>query len=225
LLLTLSAGCGGGSGGPRTTATPTPAPTASSTPTPTPTPVVNERRTINLIPFRDPWLSARERFLDIDDRPFSATFKRDFRYRAGQVTLEYQTAPAEPYFVGRLRADGLKPNFAYQLKLAGKPQNGSRGWGEQGDERANQALGHAARWWNDSLQRNTSDSFVDENNARPPAERDSIYGYHYIGSFVTNAQGNADVEVVGQNSFHIVWQGQATNHAQTNRARNVSDWK
>lgn len=163
-------------------------------------------RSLFLVPFRDPNPAARQRWLDIDDRPFSAAFERDFRYSRSRVALFYDPAPSTPYFVGRIQARGLKPNFAYQLKLAGKPAHGSRGWGERGDDRANEALGRAARWWNDSTQSNTSDFAWNRNLELPPDQRDSIYGYGFLDDFVTDSAGSADVSFNGAHALHITWQ-------------------
>ena len=116
-------------------------------------------RTVGLIPFRDPWTAAQARYRDIDDNPLNDFYVKSwsneaFKYSAGQVALTYDSAPAVPFFVGHIQARGLKPNFAYQLKLAGKPANGaakgSRGWGEYGDDLSNERLGKVGRWWCES---------------------------------------------------------------------------
>lgn len=163
-------------------------------------------RSVFLVPFRDPNRAARQRWLDIADRSYSAAFERDFRYEKSQVALFYPSHLDTPYFVGRIRARGLKPNFAYQLKLAGKPQQGPRGWGIGGDDRSNQALGRASRWWNDSSQTNVGDYDWDRNLETAPALRDSIYGYHFLGEFVTDANGDADLSFRGAHAYHIAWQ-------------------
>ena len=189
LPLCALAGCGGGgsSGSP-----------ANATPA---------TRLVALVPFRDPWTRASQRWLDIDDRPFSASFTNSFGYSSSQVTLSYQTNPTQPYFIGHIEARGLKPNFSYQLKLAGKPRDGSRGWGARGDDRANEAIGRATRWWNDSTQSNTDDAaFEAKYKNVAPANRQSIYGYDYMGEFVTDSNGNASVDFDGSKAYHIVWQ-------------------
>ncbi len=163
-------------------------------------------RSVFLVPYRDPDRAARQRWLDIADRSFSAAFERDFRYEKSQVALFYPSHPDTPYFVGRIRARGLKPNFAYQLKLAGKPQHGPRGWGIAGDDRANELLGRASRWWNDTIQANVDDYDWNRNLELAPAVRDSIYGYHFLGEFVTDANGEADHSFRGAHAYHIAWQ-------------------
>lgn len=169
-------------------------------------------RSITLIPFNDPWAQVQQRWLDIDDQPYSSNFAREFSYEAGQVQLSYDPAPSKPYFVGHIEARGLKPNFSYQLKLAGKPQNGSRGWGQRGDDRANEALGRATRWWNDTTQSNTDDAGFNINKKRAPEDQDTIYGYSLLGEFVTDADGKASVDFNGAYAYHIVWQHKQETH-------------
>jgi hypothetical protein len=169
-------------------------------------------RSLSLVPFTDPWPTAKQRWRDIDDQPYASQFRTDFKYTGSQVTLSYEPNPNKPYFVGHIEAHGLKPNFSYQLKLAGKPVNGSRGWGEKGDDRSNTAIGFATRWWNDTLEQNTTDEGFNENKALAPADQQTIYGYDYMGEFVTDASGNASVDFTGAFAYHIVWQDKQDNH-------------
>lgn len=157
--------------------------------------------------FADPWPLASPRFLDIDDNAFSSAYRSGFRYAGKSVSLTWETRPAGKVFRGRLRATGLKPNFAYQLKLIGKPVKGPRGWGAQGDDAANEAIGRAGRWWNDTTQANALDA---EYSARyknqTPGAADTVYGYLFMGVLVTDASGNLDAPFVGDKSYHITWQ-------------------
>ncbi|RYG73666.1 hypothetical protein EON80_03125 [bacterium] len=163
-------------------------------------------RSISLIPFNDPDNQSQQRWLDIDDRPYAPDFRNVFRYKAGQVILSYDPNPEKPFFIGHIEAQGLKPNFAYQLKLAGKPVNGGRGWGEKGDDRANEAIGRVTRWWNDSTQANSNDTQFNANQKLDPENQASIYGYDFMGEFVTDQNGNASVDFNGSKAYHIVWQ-------------------
>jgi hypothetical protein len=164
-------------------------------------------RSVNLVPYRDPWQHAQPRFMDIDDRPFSDSFADSFSYTSADVTLFYNPTPSQPYFIGKIRASGLKPNFAYQLKLVGKPQFGERGWGSAGDDFSNEAIGRAARWWDDSQQSNTNDSGFNSKYKEPTeAQKQTVYGYLFMGNFVTDASGNAEHDFTGSKSYHITWQ-------------------
>ena len=189
--LCLLPGCGGGSGS-----------SGMSSPSGFRSPV-----TLNLVTYRDPWAASRPRFWDIDDRPFDDFLAKGFSYARANVELTYDAAPETPFFKGHLRASGLKPNFSYQLKLAGKPRDGARGWGNFGDDVANERIGRIGRWWDDENQFNATDSYFDINykNATP-ATRTSVYGYHLMAIAVTDSDGNVDVDFDGSGSFHVTWQ-------------------
>ncbi len=170
--------------------------------------------TASFAPANDPWPLARERWLDINNNPFNAWLTNGqpnggFSYGNAQVQLTFDGAPAVPYFVGHIRASGLKPNFSYQLKLVGKPERGTRGWGTLGDDLSNERIGKAGRWWCDSShasQTNFDDAhFYRYYKYAPPGREHNIYGYHYMGEFVTDGKGNADVDISGQYSYHITW--------------------
>jgi len=205
---------------------------------------------IPLVAYQDNWSLAVERWWDIgayrsgsrdhfnqfNDWVAANTSNHKFDYaaRAAGVVLTYDRKPGVPYFVAHLSARGLKPNFAYQLKLAGKPVNGPRGMGTQsssvlaasrrpnaaaiyrevrdargaptavnGDDWSNQQLGYAGRWWNDSAasgDTNAVDDSVYQSNSR-----DTIYGYLFMGVFITNKAGNAEWDIRGNRSYHVTW--------------------
>jgi hypothetical protein len=170
--------------------------------------------TVDMAPMTDPWPAARERFYDIDNNPFNAWITNGapnggFSYGNARVQLIYDRAPGVPYFVGRIEASGLKPNFAYQIKLLGKPKSGRRGWGSLGDDRSNERIGYAGRWWCDSshsTQTNFDDShYVNFYKRASAANKHDVYGYQFMGDFVTDAQGRASVAISGQYSYHITW--------------------
>lgn len=172
-------------------------------------------KTCALVPFRDPWQAARPRWWDINDQPLSNFLQNgQFVYNHQQIVLSYNVAPAVPYFVGHIAAQGLKPNFAYQMKLAGKPQYGERGWGQYGDDAASERLGQAGRWWDDSCLPpgpNLDDAYYAAHyQCAGLAQRRTIYGYLYLGAFVTDEQGNANLEVASCSSYHICWQDKQT---------------
>lgn len=154
---------------------------------------------------------AKPRFWDIDDQPLQEFIDTgQFAYTNQQVILTYATQPTNPYFVGHIQAKGLKPNFAYQMKLLGKPVYGERGWGKFGDDLTNERLGKAGRWWEDVAAPpgpNIDDAYYEANYKDAPIEQKrTIYGYLYMGAFVTDEQGNADVDFSSQYSYHICWQ-------------------
>jgi len=177
----------------------------------------------------DSWNKAAPRWRDIGNNAFSSAFRAGFSYQSGSVVLTYPRSPDAKTFSAHISARGLKPNFAYQLKLAGKPVSGPQGWGTAhsyisastngsgatpvshdvagtpvgGDDWTNQQLGYAGRWWDD-----TNAPFTNLDNAYFQANypNHTVYGYLFLGDFITDASGNAETDVSANNSFHITWQ-------------------
>ncbi len=185
--------------------------------------------TLKLQPVADVWARAEPRWRDIANVPYDAAFRAAFSYAKSDVKLTYRRALETPYFIGHISARGLKPNFAYQMKLAGKPVGGPQGWGTMrsyiaanslgmdasaravkfigsavsGDDWANQQLGYANRWWDDTLAPSTN---ISDAHFRANSPAHTIYGYLFLGVFVTDAEGNAETDVRGDGSYHITWQ-------------------
>jgi len=168
---------------------------------------------------QDPWPSARERWWDIsntNEQQFDAFLGLDgsqpYSYaNNAQVTVSYDARPSQPYFIGNIKATGLKPNFAYQIKLLGKSVKGTRGFGAGGDDLGNERLGYAGRWWCDSShssQTNFDDSHYLNFYKNAPANGNAVhnmYGYIYMGNVVTDSLGRANQNFTGKNSYHITW--------------------
>lgn len=175
-------------------------------------PANSANRTLTLVPYRDPWKEARPRWLDIANGRLHQFIKNfntpaGFYYRAGQVTLSYDPQQSGGVFRGHLAARGLKPNFAYQIKLCGKPVFGRGGWGKQGDDEGNARLGLAGRWWDDTVQKNGWDEYYRSLYIKAPLERrHTMVGYLFAGDFVTDEQGNADTDFAIEKPLHITWQ-------------------
>lgn len=192
---------------------------------------------VRLATYADPWLAAVPRERDIANNLFAAGFGNAFDYGRASVTLSYARTAAS-YFRGHLAARGLKPNFAYQLKLAGKPVSGNRGTGTassyveadslfpgarpilhtvrdvggkalpvNGDDWTNQQLGYAGRWWDDTNPPSTN---LDDAYFQANYPRHTVYGYIFMGDFVTDAAGSADVDIAADHSYHITWQDAQT---------------
>ena len=223
---------------------------------------------IPLGPYWDPWSLSQNRWWDIASYKsgtdfynqyngfgpfnFNATTSEydtaSFKYGTnGTVTVSYDTAPNVAYFVAHISATGLKPNFAYQMKLVGKPVSGSpddttkkgRGFGPytkrsvtkgvisvadgNGEDWANETIGKIGRWWNDSLQGSSTNAVTDSvfDSTYP---NETIYGYIFMGDFVTDAQGNAEVDITGQNNYHITFQNWQTG-GDVRMVQNGSPWQ
>jgi hypothetical protein len=172
---------------------------------------------VRLIPYRDPWHLAHPRLQDIANRDYYAWLdpvlhrsNKKFQYTSQQVVLSYEKMPAGSQFVGHITARGLKSYFCYQMKLLGKPVYGKRGWESYGDDAANARLGYAGRWWDDDSNpptTNITDSYYRNNYLNKPAsEKRTIYGYLYLGAFITDRSGNYSGAIAGDQSYHVTWQ-------------------
>jgi hypothetical protein len=161
--------------------------------------------TVQLNPIGDvtTWPGTPFRWMDIADFLFSDGYRDDFTYDQPSVTLTFcDTANT---FTGSLTATGLKPNFAYQIKLVGKPQ---KVWGEDGDDWTNEQIGYAGRWWRKQPDPGNS------NDADYDAHKDEanyiFEGYLLYDFFVTDELGSAALNFTADSSFHVLW---ATPHA------------
>ena len=155
------------------------------------------------------------RWLDAADQQFSAAFRNSFQYSQASVTVEFETP--SPTFRGTLTAVGLKPNFAYQVKLLGTPGTDS-----------NERIGLAGRWWQqmwlgaswsagwnlnnkgDGTSPNPNDLTYFETRdmtaAGSPNGKLYLYtGYLLLGYFITDAAGNATVPFAADSSYHVLW--------------------
>jgi hypothetical protein len=144
---------------------------------------------------------TKYRWMDIADNRYSHAFRRKFRYRADQVKVTYTTTGAT--LRGKLTARGLKPNFAYQVKLEGRPTKKgiSTDEADTPSNWANTRLGKAGRWWCVECDSNT---WVDSYGSSYH-EGHSVLGYLLFDFLVTDNRGNAEHEFVVDSSFHVLW--------------------
>ena len=205
---------------------------------------------MTLVPFKDNWASAKERFWDIGSYKSGATDRYNqfndwvsggasngsFQYGVtGQVTITYDTTPSSPYFTAHVSATGLKPNFAYQLKLTGKPVSGLRGSGTASsyitstnklasgtpvmhpvyDANGNLTPVNGDDWTNQQLgylgrwwddEPTPPSTNINDSYFQTYYPGRTIYGYIYMGNFFTDAQGNCEKDITGRYSYHITWQ-------------------
>jgi hypothetical protein len=130
---------------------------------------------------------------------YAQAFTNGYSYPAARVTISLD-APAQYFLSGSVAASGLKPNFAYQIKLTGNP---SKSGMSDADDATNVVLGSNGRWWR--LQPNPANSNDSDYNANKDTPGYVYEGYVLIAFFVTDAQGNASARFVGNNSFHVLW--------------------
>jgi len=144
------------------------------------------------------WPDTDYRWKDIADHLYGQTYQDSFTYDQPRVTLAFDTTGTT--LSGRLTGFGLKPNFAYQMKLVGKPEGD---WGMSGDDVSNEYLGYEGRWWRKQPDPGNS------NDADYEAHKDdSTYifeGYLLFDYFATDEFGWASKEFNLESSFHVLW--------------------
>jgi hypothetical protein len=145
------------------------------------------------------WPPAPYRWRDIATNLYAQSYQNNYLYDDAIVTVTYM--PCECLtFAGHISAVNLKPNFAYQIKLIGKPTGL---WGTEGDDATNEKLGFIGRWWR--TQPNTGNS----NDADYIANHDNpdyiFEGYLVLDFFITNPDGTAEVDFAVDSSFHVLW--------------------
>ena len=144
------------------------------------------------------------RYKDIGGQVYAQSFIDSFSYNNSSVTLSFDS-PGINYLAGTVTATGLKPNFAYQIKLIGRPSKEAVSDAEKAaaDDATNERIGRMGRWW--QLQpggMNAEDADFDAHKDDPAY---IFEGYLVIGFFITDASGNAAVAFTGNNSFHVLW--------------------
>ena len=135
---------------------------------------------------------SNNRWMDIADNLYTSTYQSSFTYAQSLVTISYNNTSGN--FSGTLTATGLKPNFAYQIKLVGNSDM---------DDWSNEQLGYAGRWWR--VQPNPGNS-NDTDYANHKDDPNYIYqGYLLFDFFSTDQQGNATVNFSANSSYHVLW--------------------
>ena len=144
------------------------------------------------------WPDTDYRWKDIADHLYAQTYQDSFTYVRPRVALAFDTTGTT--FEGQLTGFGLKPNFAYQMKLVGKPEGD---WGEAGDDMSNEYIGYEGRWWRKEPNPGNS------NDADYEAHKDdSTYifeGYLLFDYFATDEYGQARKDFALESSFHVLW--------------------
>jgi len=139
--------------------------------------------------------AANERWADVAGNFYSESFVAGFSYeRAGPdaPTVLVQVDREAPTLRGRLEARGLKPNFAYQIKLRGIYEH------QESFER----IGFAGRWRLPGIGTNYTDKDY-ENNVEPGR----VEAYLLFDYFVTDANGNAARDFELDSCLHVLWNG------------------
>ena len=145
------------------------------------------------------------RWRDIADAVYSDGFRERFDYAdaAGpRVSVRYQ--PSASTLVGNIQARGLKPWFAYQLKLVGVEVLAGPGQRANAGDAATWSsyqLGRLGRWWCEECQWNVADREV-RSHLR---QGHRVRGYLLFDWLVTDGDGNCDHDFSLDRSLHVVW--------------------
>ncbi len=139
------------------------------------------------------------RWWDVASNVYDSAYSGTYTYDDATVTLIYGTGGDPVTLAGHLSAVNLKPNFAYQIKLEGKP---SGQWGDDGDDVANENIGFLGRWWR--VQPNPGNS-SDADYLAHHDDPDYIYiGYLVFDFFITDSAGDAEVDFALDSSLHVL---------------------
>jgi hypothetical protein len=157
--------------------------------------------TAELVPAVDTetWPDAPFRWKDIATNLYSQSYKDTYTYDDAGVTVTFESLQ-DSVFTGHLSAFGLKPNFAYQMKMVGKP-TGS--WGGDGDDITNEIIGYAGRWWR--VTPNPGNSNDQDYEAHRDDPEYIFEGYLLFGFFVADRFGSAEVDFTTGSSYHVLW--------------------
>lgn len=144
-----------------------------------------------------------ERFLDIGGRAYSRAFLERFSYtepgKTPDVRVEYlRRAEA---FAGRIVGSGLKPNFAYQVKLRGV---------YSADRDAFERIGRLGRWRLPGTGTNFPDAAYEAFPAKEKAESYLLFDF-----LVTDPDGRAEKTFYADSSLHVLW---SVNHQRNPRS-------
>ena len=170
------------------------------------------------------------RWQDVADQTYRSAYRTTYDYGDPEVSVSVSYAASAETFAGTLNASGLKPNFAYQIKLDGG--------GPELEPTSNERLGLAGRWWEEewsggswsgwnlndkgadfdgsplpaysypNLNPNDEDYYANRSVADPGSPTGLNYrhtGYLVLGYFITDAAGAATASFAMGNSYHVLW--------------------
>lgn len=115
-----------------------------------------------------------QRWRDVAENTYAASYQASYSYSQANVSVTYQQSGSN--FSGTFDATGLKPNFAYQLKLQGKPIE---------DPISDQNLKDIGRSYDIALNQ--------------------TIGYVVFDFIVTDRNGEAHCNFSLANSYHVLW--------------------
>jgi len=137
-----------------------------------------------------------ERWCDIAGNFYTSEFVSLFSYvdPAGRPPkVRVRIEPFAETFRGRLEARGLKPNFAYQMKLRGDLARDREGF---------EAIGRAGRWRLPGDATNYTDKDYEAYE-----RKEDVEAYILFDFVVTDARGDAIREFALDSTLHVLWNG------------------
>ena len=162
--------------------------------------ILNEKNSILMKGRNDP---LDERWCDMADNIYSHHFISTFSYQSkekGAPTVRLYVKPRGETLSGRLEARGLKPNFAYQVKLRGVFEHLEN----------YETIGFLGRWRLPGRPTN----YTDLQYAQYP-QKGCVEAYILFDYFATDAQGNAVREFALDSSLHVLWKHSQRRDAQS----------
>ena len=156
------------------------------------------------------------RWMDVANQTYSSSYRTSYNYSQASVTVNYNRVGKT--LTGKLIAQNLKPNFAYQFKLAGTPGTAD-----------NELIGLAGRWWQEEWNGTAwtnGQNLNDKGTGSSPNPNDDTYnarksitditsptGLHYrytgyllFSYFITDSNGNATLYFETGSCYHVLWQ-------------------
>ncbi|MHC4886832.1 MAG: hypothetical protein ACYTGH_17280 [Planctomycetota bacterium] len=133
-----------------------------------------------------------ERWADLQGNYYSRAFAANFDYEK-TPTVRVRIDSEAQTLQGRIEAEGLKPNFCYQLKLVGDFAV---------DRTAFETIGRVGRWRLPGYDTN----YVDEDYHTATEEvKAQTSAYIFFDYLVTDSQGRAVRDFALDSSLHVVW--------------------
>ena len=156
------------------------------------------------------------RWRDVAGNLYSDSYRTTYEYNIDvQVPVTFEESDVT--FHGQLSATGLKPNFAYQLKISGLS-----------DKPSNEQIGLTGRWWQeewDGSQWTNGQNLNNKGDGSSPNPNDDLYflrrdeedpdsptglnyrytGYLVLDYFMTDENGDAVVDFEANSSYHVLW--------------------
>lgn len=139
--------------------------------------------------------AKNERWCDVAGNIYSSTFIAAFDYEKPSTTgpiVRVRVEKKSDTFRGRLEAHGLKPNFAYQMKLRGVFAH----------RKSFEAIGFAGRWRLPGWLTNYRDE-----DYLACDKKEEVESYIFFDYFVTDSKGQAIRDFALDSCLHVLWSG------------------